>query len=81
MYVKDIDTIAYVPNLSETHYDYIELYEKLQKCGKSLSYSGNIDEIRKAYPRLPPEKTLYCLDTQFAGDYYKLDRWMRKQYP
>lgn len=79
MGIDKIHTIAYMPNPSELHRDYLELYEKIQKQGKSIAYSGTPDEIRSVFHRLDPAKTLYKAQISNAEEFYALDEWMRRQ--
>lgn len=65
MGIKKLHTISFVPNPFEKHIKYLDLYKKIQSCGKCVEFGGNMEEIKAVAKELLPNKTIYRLQ----GDY------------
>ena len=80
MSVKKIHTISYVPNPSERHTQYLEMYQKIQKAGKGVEFGGTADEIREASKVLLPEKTIYRLQGDYSEkEFEELEKYLRRK--
>jgi hypothetical protein len=68
---KGIHTVAYQPGAGHgDHRDYIDLFQRCQKAGMSVSAWGMPDEIKFMHKHLRPEKTMY---STWARDHQEAD--------
>lgn len=78
MSIKKLHTISYVPNPSVRHTAHLELYQKVQACGKCVEFGGDIDEIKHAAKLLAPNKTIYRLCGDYSvEEFNKLETWLK----
>ena len=57
---KGLHTLSYVPGAGQgSHADYMDLFNRVQKGGKSVHFGGSPDQIKMAHKELKPEKVLY----------------------
>lgn len=78
MGIKKIHLISYVPNPTESHLDYIDLYKKIQKNGKAVTIWGETDLIKAAHKELDPQKTVYLHFPRNIDDIMELTVWLTK---
>ncbi len=78
MGIKKIHLISYVPNPTENHLDYLDLYKRIQKDGKAVTIYGNTDLIKTAHRELDPQKTVYVHTPRDIDDSEELLKWMTK---
>lgn len=71
MSIKKIHTISYVPNITVSHIEYLEMYQKIQALGKSVEFTGTPEEILLANRVLDPAKTLYTVKGQITPEAFE----------
>jgi hypothetical protein len=76
---KGLHTLSYVPGTGRGQpVDYIELYQKVQKGGKSVHVWGSPDELKQMHRALKPEKVMYTTQTKSQSEAQSLLEWFVK---
>ena len=73
---KGLHTLSYVPGHGRgRHLDYLELYQRVQRGGKAVHFSGSAEELKQAHRVLDPEKTLYTCAAASQAEAEELLDW------
>lgn len=78
MGIGKIHTISYVPNPFESHMQYIELYKRIQACGKAIEFTGTVDEVKAAHKELDPAKVIYRVNVDSQDEFESLEKWFKR---
>ena len=76
---KGLSCLSFVPGTGNgDHPDYLDIYEKLQKGGKSILVWGTPDQCKLMHTRLMPHKTVYQVHgTQTRKEAEDLLKWFK----
>jgi hypothetical protein len=76
---QGLHTLSYVPGHGRgTHIDYLELYQRVQRGGKAVHFSGTPQELKEAHRVLNPNKVLYTCRTETQAEAEELLEWFTK---
>ena len=73
---KGLFVFGYVPGAGNgSHYDHLELLQKVQKGGKAVQARGTVEEIKAMHKKLDPTKVIYETHVGSKSEAEKLLDW------
>ena len=78
MAMKDIHTVSFVPDPGESHTKYVDLFKRVQACGKAVQLWGSVDELKAMHRALNPAKTWYCPGVGSKQDAEDFLEWLAR---
>lgn len=74
--IPNFHTIRYVPNHYETHTQLLDVYKECQRRGKSIAFTGSVEEIKNAHRVLKPNLTCYHVSVETEQEFRDLEKWL-----
>lgn len=76
--IKNFHTLEYTCSPGTRHYQFLDVYQKVQSHGKGIVFGGTPEEIKAASKILKPNLTIYIPEVANVSEFEEIEEWLIK---